>query len=136
MVYKSLKIAKAFETFAQTVQMQPGDLQKVLEDAGLWGGTDGQFNTQNKVANNIFGILDKYAPPTGSFKIDSVIYISPGLDVKIIAQAPKHSKQISQELNQLFASKMSKALKQHVQNTKQLPPSERVTLPWLNQVGY
>jgi len=144
-----LKLATNFEKLAQMpfggqevvpmgkakTSMQPDDVEKALVDAGLWGGSEGGFDPNSKTADKVFKILDKYAPPSGSFKIDTTLNVPNSLQVTITAKAPKHSAEISRDLTRVVGPAMTAVLKKL---SKKLapPPDPGLAVKWLNQVGY
>ena len=144
-----LKLAADFEKLAQMpfggketvpmgnakTSMQPDDVEKALVDAGLWGGSEGSFDPNGKSADKIFRIIDKYAPPSGSFKIDAIINVPNNLNVTITAKALRHSADISRDLTRVFGPAMTAVLKK-LSKTLAPPPDPGLAVKWLNQVGY
>jgi hypothetical protein len=140
-----LELAINFEKFAQQPvaapmggvkqSMQADDVEKALVATGLWGGSEGSFDQNSKAADKVFKILDKYAPPDGSFKIDTWINVTNSLNVTITAKATKNSAEISRDLTHVFGPAMSAVCKKLAMKLDP-PPNPGLLIKWLNQVGY
>ncbi len=131
-VEKISKLADKFENklkkYAQLItSLTPNQVAPILDKNNLWGGVP--FNTNGKVADVIFGAMDKVG---FKGKFDASLIIDPKYGVKIVLEGsnPKMP-QLQSMLQSYFAAKMAQSLKQ----SKVPPPDGELTVGWLSDVA-
>jgi hypothetical protein len=123
---KILSYANKFQKKAEIASSaQPADIQKALDNAGLWGGSP--FDLQGGVANKIFGILDKI---NYEGKFSASLMVSPSGDVEIKLTAGDNP-MLKKDLQFTFGPKMTSVLR-----NKKILPAEVMEVKWLEGVGY
>ena len=123
---KILSYANKFQKKAEMApSAQPADIQKALDNAGLWGGSP--FDLQGKVANKIFGILDNINYE-GKFSASLMVSPSGGVEIKLTAG---DNPMLKKDLQFTFGPKMTSVLR-----SKKILPAEVMEVKWLEGVGY